>query len=339
MWENRHLSCLKLYEPNLNTSDSIYHLSKCESEALHFLRALAFCCIFIGHIIQSFIPEVSGILVIGLQIFFLISGYIFGKAQINNWRDWGKKRFLRIYLPYAIFLLAVFLVYLCCGYRDLFSIKTVLGYLFMTQAITGYISGLFHLWFITVIVICYFLTPILQIIRRFNPFGLYVCLALLVIFHIYYHILAIYILLYCLSYFIASEIKANHIALSVLSVITILFVSLGNHIHFSDFTNHSILASAMKCASSVLLCIATIYIFDFKKIRSCGLIKQISNYSYEAYIVHPLLIFGPLSILSILPNFWAFGLSVSASTIILSVILNRASSYTLHLFHKSNTSQ
>ncbi len=95
-----------------------------------------------------------------LPIFLCISGFLYGLAPKRNTIEFYHSRFLKILVPYYI-------VYIPFGLLEFiffpksFSIPRFIGGLFCR----AFISGAGHLWFVSLILLCYILTPLLQLYR------------------------------------------------------------------------------------------------------------------------------------------------------------------------------
>lgn len=321
------MAATKVDIPESTYQKGAYALTNSESEALHFIRALAFVLVFILHLIQTFLPHIAGLFIFAIQLFFIISGYIFGKATVANWGGWLKKRFLRIYCPYLILLITVIAIYMACGYAALLSPKLIIGNLLLTEIFTGYIPGLFHFWFVSVIFICYLITPLLQKVRKWKPYPLYCFLAIFIIFHIYYHLVPIYTLLFCIAYFLASANNRDKIIIFSLSVAAIAYLLIFGDVSLADFENHTAVASLIKCSIGIIILFTSIAAFSKFRLHANKIIKVLSKYSYEAYLFHPILIFGPLSLLNVTTNFLLFSIVVIVLTFICSLLLHHLSKY------------
>lgn len=92
--------------------NSLVAITPSESTAVNYLRALAFLLILGDHFFVFLkVPHLSSILVVGVQLFFIISGFLYGKREITDWKAFFIKRIKKIYVPFIIFLLFIFLVY------------------------------------------------------------------------------------------------------------------------------------------------------------------------------------------------------------------------------------
>lgn len=74
------------------------------------------------------------------------------KDEVN----WYKKRLKRIYIPYWCFLFFLALIYLVLRLR--FNLQNWLLCILGMQGTRGGIFGADHTWFITAILLCYFIT-------------------------------------------------------------------------------------------------------------------------------------------------------------------------------------
>lgn len=87
---------LKHLDSNIST------LTRSQSTAISYLRVLALIMIVSCHFLQKLDNKWAWVLNIGVQIFFLISGYLYGFKQIDNWILWLIKRIRKVYIPYPL---------------------------------------------------------------------------------------------------------------------------------------------------------------------------------------------------------------------------------------------
>lgn len=138
--------------------------------SIQLIRIIAMFMIIFDHILNfvSFPmrPVIVQVANSGVFIFLFISGFLFGDRHIDNWKQWFFKRLSRIYIPLWIFMAIDFLVEY--GLWDTFDIKLVFIYALNLQGIFGVNIGGMNLWFLTLIMICYILTPFLQWVKQKN---------------------------------------------------------------------------------------------------------------------------------------------------------------------------
>lgn len=150
--------------------------SKKHSE-ISILRTLSMFSIVLCHIIgyYSFIPShnyLSQVFNVGVEIFFLMSGYLYGTKIIPRFFTWYKERIRKIYIP-ALIVIVIDIIVLTVVYSSKYSFCTIIVYLtnlhgvlhiyptFFSSYITK-IDNLGPLWFTTIIMICYLMVPLLQ---------------------------------------------------------------------------------------------------------------------------------------------------------------------------------
>lgn len=135
-----------------------------------YARALATCLIFFCHIL--FISDhfkTSMWFNLGVPLFFIISAFL---MSVKTFEAIGEgayyiKRLKSIFLPYLIYILSIVIVLIIIGRSP--SLKVVIMYVFGLAGFTdGGVLGLGHLWFISVLLICYFVTPWLYRILNSN---------------------------------------------------------------------------------------------------------------------------------------------------------------------------
>lgn len=180
-----------------------------------YLRIFAMLSIVICHIFQSIgIYELSSVFNVGVQVFFLMSGYLYGHKYIYNWKNWWAKRFAKVYFPHLVFiviaitLIVIFKDGILRWYDIPIYILNIQGFIHCTSALSSLgIEGLNHLWFMTAIMIAYFTTPILQRFRRKAAKALFICIALLVLSHLFIPMHVVWVLewglLYAIGYYAA----------------------------------------------------------------------------------------------------------------------------------------
>lgn len=139
-----------------------------KDSVLSFVRVVAMLSIILGHWctwkgINTF--QLGGL---GVEIFLLLSGYLYGTKEISNKVTWGKNRVLRL-MPSLWITVVIHQVLLIVAGHDL-RISSLLLYLFDIQGLNRIIVnvdlptylGMGQTWFITVIVVCYFLMTLLK---------------------------------------------------------------------------------------------------------------------------------------------------------------------------------
>lgn len=115
---------------------------------------------------------------VGVPIFFILSGYLHGQKETpKNKLKWYGRKLHRLLLPLYIFVAALAAAYLAAGLPIDLSIwgQTIIPICGLTQK---YIPGCGQLWFLTHLLICYLLTPLLQEHTRLGKRGIVLMLAI-----------------------------------------------------------------------------------------------------------------------------------------------------------------
>ena len=153
---------------NLNPAVTLYRVA-C-TIMIVLCHTISYYTFVPGH---NILPQVFNV---GVSAFFFISGYLYGGKQIRFFGTWFKQRILKLWLPLQILVL-IDVAILSIFYSQRFSLKTILTYVFNLQGLyfidgtylSRFLSGIGNLgplWFLTCLMICYFLLPILQYSRN-----------------------------------------------------------------------------------------------------------------------------------------------------------------------------
>ena len=260
-------------------------LSKQESAVLRYLRGFACILIVACHFCQSSgLLEYTFLLNIGVQIFFCISGFLYGHKEISSWREWGIGRMKKLYLPFILFCLPV-IEYVAICYGGITWIN-YLAYLTMGQVVFGEVLQLAHLWFISAIVICYLITPVLQKIRKWSDIALIVLIIATIIeyafirFRLFHYS---WLFLYSFAYLYAnSRYKKVYAVLSALIMMWIVGCFDISSYAFEELPHR--LSHDFGALS--LLVLVTFASTRFSNINVTGFFRWLDKYSMPIYIVH-----------------------------------------------------
>lgn len=161
--------------------------------AISLCRVFSMFLIILCHIIHlyTFIPGsqfLKEVLNVGVYTFLAISGYLYGQKDIVSPGRWLAQRAQKIMLPASILSVCVFAGIALMEHS--FDGVSFLVYLVNLQGLAFFLpprwiffqeqSILAPLWFVTVIMLCYCLVPLLQKLRGRFP-SLPACLALSVL--------------------------------------------------------------------------------------------------------------------------------------------------------------
>lgn len=99
---------------------------------------------------------------IGVQIFFFMSGYLYGGREIEDVKPWFLKQFKKIAKPYYLYLAVFFPIIYFLDPSVLTFTNILIELVFLEGFAPGYPIGYIgHHWFISYILLCYILTPFL----------------------------------------------------------------------------------------------------------------------------------------------------------------------------------
>lgn len=284
------------------------HITSQESIAISFIRVLAMCLIIACHFAQAYGYNIAFLLNVGVQLFFLTSGFLYGKIEIANTWDFYKKRFAKIYIPYVLFVSIILLLQWILGTWQ-FNLRDVAIYTFNLQGfISTSIAGINHLWFLSVIMVCYIVTPLLQKIFNTYPWWLFATLLMaslveFIFFQKMYTTCA-WIVLYIAGMAYGKYAKPQ-VSLSVIVGSAVVLAGLLPFFRIDRLVEESWAHYSvwLHCAFAALIFASMYYVLP-KFIHESAILpilKQMDSISYEVYLVHHPLIMGPLALLSITP--------------------------------------
>lgn len=296
--------------------------------------------------------ELAWWLNVGVQIFFVMSGYLYGLKgdEYYSW-EWLKRSFRKIFIDYYVYIFIIIVVFLIF-FKDLLlsNILAPIGSLLLVQNYVGDIPGLEHLWYIPYILVCYLLTPafnkLYQIIEKYNEVVywsviigslLYLQLIALVgAICINVAWLSCYVFGFFMSKRYVNEKRKNDI-LNIQSMTAILvpitLVAVGIRIYFeyiTDMTIAGMFASLLnlfitysRSLLGITLFFASLLIlnkYSFKNGKLREMLDWTDKYSYDIYIVHQVYILGSLSLIGY-TSYLALDILLIVVLIIISAIV------------------
>lgn len=149
-----------------------HRLNDMESQAIICLRAVSAAMIFVCHVVIYYkkpLLQMSAMFFnVGIYIFLIISGFLYsGKCvgKLYPFKTWMWKRYVRVTVPVIIWMIVVIVVNLTQKVH--ISFWQVLSYVFNLEIVLPPIVGIHHLWFLSVIMICYATLHIID--RKVKP--------------------------------------------------------------------------------------------------------------------------------------------------------------------------
>lgn len=145
--------------------------------AITLLHVIGMIMIFLCHSMQiEKIYSLSEILISGVPLFLFVSGYLAGKKEIDNIGKWWAGKAKRVLVPLFFFIIIVYGGYAISKAADvspfqwIFSLCNLQGlnYTYWKFNYFGAVAGCGHLWFVTTLMFCYLLTPIMQKFKKIS---------------------------------------------------------------------------------------------------------------------------------------------------------------------------
>lgn len=301
--------------------------------SISFTRAIAMLSIFLCHILQAYNNILGGWLDVGVQIFFFLSGYLYGNKIIINIKNFYCKNIFKILIPYYIFITFILIALYIIG--QTLTINDIINALILKSSI----PGTQHLWFIRFILICYLFIPIFQkILNLFEKFNrkhllLYILLFVVLIelfFSGFVRITGAWFVCYFggMAY---SKLEKMNLLDKFLLILIFLFAIFLSFIRIYAYYNLDLSYCIYRyiwCYQHIFLGI-TIFIFArtiYLKIQDFLNLKKIllfsDKYSYYFYIVHYSLIVGCFSLIQIITNKLIACISIFVCVSVLSLFLH-----------------
>lgn len=317
-------------------------ISEKESNAIVIIRATAMFSIVLCHLFQAYnILSIGSVLNIGVQVFLVMSGYLYGKKQITCWSQWYKKRFLKLYIPFTIVWLSVFLFHIIFK-TDTIKWYNIVNYLTNLQGLRLvfditqlHVSGLNHLWFMTAIMFAYFSTPVLQSLKKYSQ----ICLVMILIFFAFFYFYLTprgrllfgveWFWLYAFGYFFANiSIKARKIYICLFALIYLYALAQIKEPRDIIYL-WSILGRRHHCALGILLFSTGVtYLKCFtNKSKIMPVFKWFDKYSYFIYLTHFTVMVGTLSLANITNYLFVNVLLMILASAILTYLLVIANNF------------
>ena len=311
----------------INQNKSI-DITASERNAISVVRSCAMLMIVLCHLLQAYGNNWAWLFNAGVQVFFVLSGYLYGHKYIADWCKWFGARIRKLYIPVALFSV-VMLTVMKFACNEPVKLLNYVSYLSDIQAFRGGYNGLSHLWFMTAIAVCYVTTPLLQ---RFKKFAPYLLLILLVANALIYMMLKkdiacfTWISLYSAGYCYARLGRFSKYALCFFSVLFVLLTCYLNWEVILQYDN--VLNKAWHGVAGVVFCLLGIKAFSCLPVaRLMPAIAPFDKYSFYIYITHHIFILGPLALIPHISS-TCFAISlVVVSTILSTTVLVMATNY------------
>ncbi len=289
--------------------------------------------IFATHLFLGFYGSSLGyVFNVGVPLFFIISGYLYGEKEIKEPVIWYFRRFIKICVPMYIFVLPVWLY---CFIR--YGARFPYGYILNWQGLSFVfvrikesflmlpesMSGIGHLWFLTVIMLCYLLlilvkksesTDFVKNIKKNSKvevvFCIFIVAAQIALACIGFQI--IYFIEFFIGYAMSKKSLDFKRKKAFLMMSVIIAVALGVRLLARKFADGTVLYDNIFVVWSQCILALWIYaFFDFvlsnlpgleQALGKSKLINWLDGISYFAYITHYIFIKEPFNLQKYIPN-------------------------------------
>lgn len=295
--------------------DNKYNLASKKDNAIDYIRVISMAMIVLCHYFMYYDNVLAWWFNVGVQVFFLISGFLYSGRDIGNPVEFIAKQFKKILVPYYIFMIPVTVLYVLFA-RDAVSAGSIIK-VFLCA---GTLQGIEHLWFIPYILLSYLITPYLywfaEKVKQW-PFlkmtvafaallGIYMVLGIAFDSHFAPDRIACYIIGYYIAVYYkkygqkAIKIMAG-ISIPVGTIASVVRGYMEYGLGLAENPVWGTLFSYYQRVSRMLLGIALFFAMYIllKKAKANKIIQVLSQYSYSIYIVHQLFITGVLAMMDI----------------------------------------
>ena len=337
---------------------------KQRSIPIAYLRGLAALLIFACHV--AFIAgafELSMWLNVGVPLFFIISAYLLAlKPNISKEPlTFYRRRVQSIFPSYWIYLFCAVILLLIIGRGpDLYSIASFGTGMFGFAE--GVILGMGHLWFITVLILCYLITPAIHKLcssTRGDKFMFLLAILLVAQFLLFFFVdrpsygihIGTYIGVYCFYNKVQGVVTSKQIIIWTLLAIatSVVRFALDTVISVGDpkvyYYYDGLFQPFARFSCAMLLFTVFIYFshkienFSVANPRKHTVITRFSDISYEFYLTHQFILLAIWEFVPVLHNGIGLVIWILVSfiaTIVNTIVLIRIKSLiTNKLIHKS----
>lgn len=319
---------------------------KREIQFIVWLRAFSVILILLCHITQThasgLVVMTSQIFNVGVNVFVIISGFLFGALGIRKpYLHWYGKRLKRIFIPYWLFLAGLAVITAVIGRS--FAWPEWLVYPLGLQGFTYFLKNAEHTWFITAILLCYLSAPLIAAVIQKVPCKYHgiVCVLLLVapllLVRTMNFVIYLAVFLFAIAYILGrhwADIQiARGKAIMALAVVVGAFLLRFGCKALLDGTIYytRIIASYTHYAAAFGILFVFAWLFERKPWRW---VRFINDVSFEIYLWHYLFLWPPLSTMALTP-WWAVNVALAmVATLAIAWVMWRLSGLIEKLFRR-----
>lgn len=302
--------------------------------SISLIRIIGCLLIFICHWMMVMgnpaVARLSQIFNVGVFVFFIISGYLYGTKYIDKryLSKWYFQRIIKLFVPLYLVMTVVFIGMRMQGLYVSSEQYIVFG--LNLQGFFGKVQGGAQLWFLTVIMICYIVTPLYQKMKELDKKIIIFIGSVYFIIQIVTSIAGLgnvpnylmYIGVYGMAYFVLPKIY-NRITKKELIIYTIIMlIAMGIRLGTRsclDGTNiyDYIVALYTHLILGIWIVVAIKYFYEeVKEKLNHDLIKKIDGYTMEIYMVHVMFMYPPFQMMG------RYGTAVDTVMVIICTVIS-----------------
>lgn len=317
------------------------------TKQLHFatwLRVAGMVSILLCHFVQQsqnpYLNMSAQFFNIGVELFMILSGFLFGiRGGVIDAKKWYLKRIKRIFVPYEIFVVLLFVIHAVCGLNllDMDWIWLALG---LQGSVVG-VLGAEQTWFITPLLLCYAITPLLDRYitpQRTKPQVIsIVCVAVGIkllwaipespVYRTLLSLISEYIVAFVVGRFFEkltfSEGKA-------VAAFTVMCVTFGMRLAARHFFDGTVFYERIACGytqSLAAFCIFYLFAVVFQNVQPPKWASFIGKISFEVYLVHYMFCVGPVRLFGLTPYWVVNCLLVTVISVALAISIHKVSCF------------
>lgn len=311
-----------------------------------YYRVIGTISILICHFVQQssniYLNMSAQFFNIGVSMFFILSGFLFGIRDgiSQNVLYWYGKRIKRIFIPYELFVIVLCIVHLVCGLNVL-NIDWLWVVLGLQGSVVGVLGGE-QTWFITAILACYLVTPLIDKIFLWSKKSInrkYIVITIIILLPMLFALFPLSFVFtlfapicwYALAFLIGQEFYKIRLSKKYAVVaILIMCFAFGMRLIAKLYLDGTIWYDKIATGYNHTLaafCIFYIVAFVFQNKKPGKFILLMSNISFEVYLYHYMFCVGPISLFEV-TNVWLINcLIVFIITFLISIIMNRVATF------------
>ena len=282
------------------------HYTTKKDYGISLIRMLSMFMIITCHVLQYYDNVFFRLFNVGVQVFLIISGYLYGIRKIESVPTFLFKQVKKIIVPYWTFLIVAVALYWILS-PDYIS-PVIVRDSFLT---IGTIRGLGHLWFIKYILVCYCLLPLLNAIRDRMNSGISMFVAgvfTMILVHLFFTRFDVLegdiINCFVLGYFLSNiEKRFDNSSLGYLTFSVIVLALVMNLVKFDmlckDLSAFDWNGGFSKYSHLLLGAAIFLLLYKYATIEKNKILDMSDKYSYTIYVVHQIFIWSPLSVMSL----------------------------------------